>query len=289
MTRRPSSRPTSGRDVTATGTSSSRWPDDRSDRRGGRCDPPRADPRGPRRDLRGDGGERHPDLAFGDRQERDGLLDRAVRRERPDHRPGRDPAQPARSAARRGRRCAARVRRHPGAGRRGHGQRPIRRRHAPARHLRGQAGLPRRAPRRDRGDRRAPRRPRRDGAREHVALRRGVLPGGAADPATAALCGWCARARRLRPAPGQHAGARHRARRHGGAARRLRHGRDGAAAAHRPPRRGRLHRPGRAAARLHRGADPPGDPDAFRKAPTDSPTISTTTASTQVRSRSRSR
>ena len=77
----------------------------------GRRDPPRAHPRGPGGDLRGDGGQRHPDLALRDRQERDGLLDRAVRREGRDHRPGRDAAEPARRAARRRRRGPARVRR----------------------------------------------------------------------------------------------------------------------------------------------------------------------------------
>ncbi len=60
----------------------------------------RAHPRGPGRDLRGDGGQRHPDLALRDGQERDGLLDGAVRRQGRDHRAGRDAAQPARRAAR---------------------------------------------------------------------------------------------------------------------------------------------------------------------------------------------
>ena len=162
---------------------------------------------------------------------------------------------------------------------------PFAGRHAPARHLRGQAGLPRAtgwsaivatvAHHADLGGL---------GAGQHVAVRRGVLPGGPAHPAAPALRGRRARARRVRAASRQHPRARHRARRHGRAARRLRHRRDRAAAAHRAPRRGRLRRPGRAPARLHRGADPARRSGRSRRARTASPTTSTTTASTRVRS-----
>ena len=213
-----------------------------------RRDPARADPRGSRRDLRGDGGQRHPDLALRDGQERDGLLDRPVRREGRDHRPGRDAAEPARRAARRGRGGPARVRRHARPGRRRHGQRPVRRRDAPARHLRGQAGLPRRPAGGHRGDGRPPRRPRRAWCRAacrrtpRSATRRGCASRRSGSTrAGVPEHGVFALLRANTRVPGD------RARRHGRPAGRLRHRRGRAAAADRASRRGRLRRPGQGA------------------------------------------
>ena len=186
-----------------------------------RRDPARADPRGSGRDLRGDGRQRHPDLALRDRQERDGLLDGALRRRRARSSRRVYAAESARGAAGRGGRRPARVRRDlvagdvvmvndPFAG----GMhlpdifvvKPVFRRRrlvaivATVAHHADLGGL-------------VPGR--------HVARTPRMFPGGSADPAAAALRGWRARARRFRAPSRQHPRPRDRAWRHGGAVGRL--------------------------------------------------------------------
>ena len=160
------------------------------------------------------------------------------RRTGPADRPGRDvaadpPGLPAGADAHPGRALRRRHRR----GRPLHRQRSARRRrHAPARHQHGDAGVRRWAAGRLRLQPRAPRRRRRRRARLHVGRHVGDLPGGPAHPGHAALSPRRARHRAVRPAAPQHAPAGRAPRRPQRPDRRLPAGRRAHAAAVRPLR-----------------------------------------------------
>ena len=95
-------------------------------------------------DRRRDGDDDLPHRALDRRARRDGLLRRALRRGRRDGRAGGDRAVPPRLGAGRDGAPAREVGRPDAARRRVRDERPVRRRHPPAGHLRLQAGLPRR-------------------------------------------------------------------------------------------------------------------------------------------------
>ena len=130
------------------------------------------------------GGAHRP---VGDRQGRDGLLGRTVRRRRADGGPGQD-HRPAPGRHPRGHGGGARqVRRRPRRRRRRDHERSLSRRHAPARHLHVHAADLRRQAARVRGGHLPPHRRRRAGAGlERVRFHRD-LPGGSAHPAAEAL------------------------------------------------------------------------------------------------------
>ena len=138
-------------------------------------------------DRRRDGDDDLPHRALDRRARRDGLLGRALRPERRDGRAGGDRPVPPRLGAGRDGAPAREVGRPHAARRRVRDERPLRRRHPPAGHLRLQAGVPRRDARRLRDHDRAPRRRRRAAARLGRVRQHRDLPGGHPPAVAAAL------------------------------------------------------------------------------------------------------
>ena len=176
----------------------------------------------PRVDRRRDGARDHAQRVLAGRARHDGLLDRALRPQRPRRRAGPDPRRAARHVPDRDGLRARGARADGPAGGRLHRERSVRlRRPASAGHLRDQAGVRRRRARGLRGDDGPSLRRRRHRARQHRRARDRDLPGGPPDPALEA------RRRRRRehdaaaPDRGQHAPAGARARRPAGPARGL--------------------------------------------------------------------
>ena len=225
---------------------------------------------------------------LGDRQGRDGLLGRAVRRRRADGGAGQD-HRPASGRHPRGHGGGARqVRRRPPRRRRRHHERSLSRRHAPARHLHVHAAVLRGQAARLRRRHLPPHRRRRPRAGLQCVRLHRDLPGRPAHPAAQAL-----RPRQAqRDAGGADQDQRARARPRLGRSLRAVRRRPGRQARAREAVRALRRRRGRGlherAARLCRAADARRDQALAQGHATSSPTTSTATASPTRRSRSRS-